>query len=497
MVLGQCFNIVEHTAFEVPQEGVMEFRRIHWNEGMFLRPQHFQAADSLVAKELSLLGNTISHFGWGFKKLKIEEKALENYRFVVSSFLARMPDGTVVMGPEDGPIPIIDLKKPFENASKLTIFLAVPQNSPSSSSSKSPPKWNVEEREILDENTGTNPETIQVRSLNFRFMLDTEDTVGYLKIPIATLEKSSSAQGYPCLSNVMIPPLISSEVWPFLKNEILALIYDRICRKLELLANQLPSVGLTSTETGRFAFLQLQALGEAKTTLFSILYTPDIHPFMLYVEFCRIIGKIGFFAPSRVPPEPPVYYHENLGETFLKLRIIIEELLNLVVEPEYKERSFVGAGLRMQVSLDPSWVEKGWHMFIGVQGSVPVDQISQILTKPGFLDMKIASSDRVDMIFRSGRAGLQCISANKVPRILPSRFAYFQIHADASNEEWSDVCKTLALAFRLNEKKISSPIQDQKIIKIQLGNEEISMSFTLFIVPERVMAILEKNETRI
>lgn len=471
----------------------MQFRKIHWNEGMFLRPQHFQTADLLAANEVSLLGNTLTQFGWGFKKLKIEEQSLENYRFVVTNFLARMPNGTIVMGPEDGPIPILDLKKAFENSTKLTIYLAVPQDSSSSAlTSKSPPKWNVEERELLDENTGTNPETIQVCTLNFRFLLETDDSIGYTKIPIANLEKSSSGQGYPCISAGTIPPLISADIWPYLKTDILTLIYDRICRKLDLLSIQLPSVGLTSTETGRFAFLQLQALGEAKTALFPFVNTKDIHPFVLYLEFCRIIGKIGFFAPGRTPPEPPLYDHENLGKTFLRIRIILEDLLNLVVEPEYKERSFAGAGLRMQVALDPSWVEKGWHMFIGVQGSVPIDQLTQILTKPGFLDMKIASSDRVDMIFRSGRAGLLCISANKVPRILPSKYAYFQIQADSSNEEWSDVCKTLALAFRLNEKKISGPIQDQKILKIQFGTEEISMSFTLFVVPDRVMAILEK-----
>ena len=420
----------------------MEFRKIYWNEGMFLRPQHFQTADNLASKEINLLGNTISHFGWGFKVLKIEEKSLENYRFVVSKFLARLPDGTIVKGPEDGAIPVIDLKKHFESFNKATIFLAVPH-----ANSKSFAKWNVQDCELIDENTGLDPEIIKVCSLNYRFMLDTDDMNGYVKIPIVNLEKSNSASGYPCISSLMIPPLLSSDIWPVLKNDILSLIYDRICRKLELVAKQLPTVGLTSTETGRFSFLQLQALGEAKTALFPLVNTLDIHPYILYLEFCRIIGKIGFFAPSRIPPEPPVYDHDELGLTFSRIRVILEDLLNLVVEPEYKERSFVGAGLRMEVVLDPSWVEKGWQMFIGVQGSVPPDQIITILTKPGFLDMKIASSQRVDMIFRTGRAGLQCVSVDKVPRILPSKYAFFQIQADIGNEEWSDICKTLALSL--------------------------------------------------
>jgi hypothetical protein len=50
------------------------------------------------------------------------------------------------------------------------------------------------------------------------------------------------------------------------------------------------------------------------------------------------------------------------------------------------------------------------------------------------------------------------------------------------------------LAFRLNEKRILGPIQDQKVIKIQSGSDEISMDFTLFMVPEKVLAILEKTD---
>jgi type VI secretion system protein ImpJ len=249
-----------------------------------------------------------------------------------------------------------------------------------------------------------------------------------------------------------------------------------------------------ATETGRFTFLQLQALGEVKTILSPLVSSPGLHPFLVYLEFSKIIGKIGFFTPERVPPEIPLYDHDQLGKTFFQIRLIIENILNLLVEPEYKERSFIGAGLRMEVPLESGWVEKGWQMFIGVQGSVSPEQLVFILTQPGFLDLKVASSQRVDMVFRSGRAGLKLLPVLKYPIILPSRFAYFRILVESISEEWVEVCKTLSLAFRLNEKRILGPIQDQKVIKIQSGSDEISMDFTLFMVPEKVLAILEKTD---
>jgi len=472
----------------------MEFRGIHWTEGMFLRPQHFQVADQCYSAELSLLGNTISNFNWGFKELKIELNSLENYRLVVTRIVARMPDGTIVIAPGDGIINVVDLKKAFETNNSVTVFLVIPHISSQRLSEDVPPRWRVESKEITDYNNGVDTETIEVRYLNFKLVLENEDMTGFCKIPLISVEKSSNAPGLPIISERIIPPLIAIDAWPYLKNEILGLIYDRVSRKLDLLSKQLSMVGLMATETGRFTFVQLQALGEAKTILKALVYTPGIHPFNLYMELCRTIGKIGFFTLDRIPPEIPPYDHDKLGATFTKLRIILEDLLNLVVEPEYKERPFTGAGLRMEVSLDPAWVEKGWQMFIGVQGSVSPDQLTQILTKPGFLDMKVASAQRVDMVFRSGRAGLRFISANKVPRILPSRFAFFQIHLEPTNEEWVDVCKTLSLAIRVNENRITSPLQNQKVMKIQLGSETITMNFTLFVVPERVLSVLEKTE---
>jgi len=473
----------------------MQFRSIHWNEGMFLRPQHFQAADRCSFNEHALLVSSLFPYNWGFWDLKISLSALENFRFVVNSIKARMPDGTIVVAPDDGPIPVLDLKKHFENSSKLTVFLAVPQDSLTPSASPdSPPRWRVESREILDENTGTNPEIVEVRYLNFKLALETENLTGFWKIPLVQLEKSSNSSGAPQISNSFIPPLLFFDIWPNLKNDIIDLLFDRVSRKLDVLVRQLPAVGFMSTETGRFTFMQLQALGEVKAILSPLVSSPGLHPFLVYLEFSKIIGKIGFFTPERVPPETPLYDHDQLGITFFKIRLIIESILNLLVEPEYKERPFIGAGLRMEVPLESGWVEKGWQMFIGVQGSVSPEQLVLILTQPGFLDLKVASSQRVDMVFRSGRAGLKLIPVSKYPIILPSSFAYFRILVESTSEEWVEVCKTLSLAFRLNEKRILGPIQDQKVIKIQSGADEISMDFTLFMVPEKVLAILEKTD---
>ena len=162
------------------------------------------------------------------------------------------------------------------------------------------------------------------------------------------------------------------------------------------------------------------------------------------------------------------------------------ESLNIVVEPTYKERAFIGAGLRMQVSLEPTWLESVWQMFIGVQSPLSSEECIRLLTKPGQLDMKIGSSDRVDDIFRLGQAGLKFAYSPRPPRALPSLpgLNYFQVSRESQAEEWQNVQKSLTLAIRLNENRVAGSIQGQRILTVKTGGQNTTLQFTLFVVPQ-------------
>src|SRR5581483_3724424 len=133
-----------------------------------------------------------------------------------------------------------------------------------------------------------------------------------------------------------------------------------------------------------------------------------------------------------------------------------DALLDKMLEPAYKERTFVGAGMRMQVALEPVWTESSWQMFIGVRSPVSAEELIRLLTVPGMLDMKIGSSERVDTIFRLGQAGLRFEHCLRPPRALPSHLGliYFQVNRESTQLEWQNVQKSLTLALRLNENRI-------------------------------------------
>ncbi len=101
----------------------MSTRAVHWYEGMFLRPHHFQAAyrHALALDQQSEKWDL--HFNWGLRAIELDREALANYRFVVRSVKVRLRDGTLVTLPEDGDPPILDLKPALEQGDNLLVYL--------------------------------------------------------------------------------------------------------------------------------------------------------------------------------------------------------------------------------------------------------------------------------------------------------------------------------------------------------------------------------------
>ena len=104
----------------------MTVQAVHWHEGMFLRPQHFQVAQRHLLDVSNRSVKWDQHHNWGLRDIELDLDSLANYRLVVRSLQAQMRDGTTVSVPEDSPLPALDLKGAFGRESSITALLAVP-----------------------------------------------------------------------------------------------------------------------------------------------------------------------------------------------------------------------------------------------------------------------------------------------------------------------------------------------------------------------------------
>ena len=463
---------------------------VHWHEGMFLRPQHFQAANRYQMQQSACSDQWTVHYSWGIRSIDLDGDALANHRLVVRKLEARLRDGTLVSVPEGAVLNEIDLKGAFGQDHALTIYLALPvvqmtRANAGQTEQKQTVRYLVDTMQVEDENTGQNGHPVEIRRLNLKLLLSNQDHGGYEVLPIARITRADRAEAVPQLDTSYIPPLLACDAWSPLAAGVLEQVYDRLGKKVELLGGQAVSRGITFDSQGqgdRLIFEQLRVISEAYSLLAIKAFAQGVHPLTAYLELCRLVGQLSIFGAQRRPPDLPRYDHDDLGGCFWRVKQHIDALLDVVVEPEYKERSFIGAGLRMQVALEPAWLETGCRIYVGVQSTLSPERCEQLLTSG--LDMKIGSSENVDDVFRLGRAGLRFNSVSRPPRALPSQpgLIYFQVDREREAEEWTAVQRSLALAIRLNENLIVSDIQGQRTLTIKVGGQATTMQFTLYVV---------------
>ena len=69
---------------------------VHWSEGLFLRPHHFQALERSWSEQSSASTFASDPCSYGVVSVEIDSTALANRQIQLRSCRARMRDGTIV-----------------------------------------------------------------------------------------------------------------------------------------------------------------------------------------------------------------------------------------------------------------------------------------------------------------------------------------------------------------------------------------------------------------
>jgi type VI secretion system protein ImpJ len=463
---------------------------------MFLRPHHFQTAQR-HALHFAHLDEKWDHpYNWGLRAIDLDHDALANYRFVVRVLKARLRDGTLVSIPEDGKLPEVELRGAFERDNTVTVYLAVPvlnlgRANVAGNGAAEAGRYTLITQDLEDENTGINPQPVQVRLLNIKLLTSAQDHAGYEVLPIARVDRSAGADALPKLDKAYIPPHLACDGWPPMQTEILEPIYNRIGAVQEQLANQVVTrgIGMESEAQGdRLIIEWLRALNEAAGALSVLVYGQGVHPFQAYLEIARLVGQLAIFdAKAPRTPDIPRYDHDDL-QRFYRLKMYLDNLLDKGPKRDYEMRPFEAAGLRMQVTLEPSWLEPVYQMFVGVKSPLSTDECIRLLTGRS-LNIKIANSGRVDQIYTRGERGLIFTPFPNPPRALPSTqgLTYLQVRRDSQPAEWQNVHRELSLAVRFSEQHIEGSLQPgQREVRININGRIIPLQFTLYVLKGEV-----------
>ena len=464
---------------------------VHWSEGLFISPHHFQLSERRLREEISVAQQWHVGYAYGLRKFEVNSDALTNWRVSIDSLQARLCDGTFVRFPEDALLAPVEIpRSAFRSAQdRLMVHLAVPRlqlgrRNADTQSTDASCRYGIDSQEVEDENQVGNSLVVSVRWLNAKLLLGDEELSGYETLPLMRLRLGAVAEAPPEIDPDYIPPILACDAWTFLQERIIGGITDHFGSLADQLARNMLDRGV-AFESGHREDLErifkLHSLNTAIGYLCNLPFVRGIHPLTAYMELCRVVGLISLFLPERRMPQVPLYDHDDLGGCFHAIR----RLLDLDQERQkraYIKRPFIGAGLQMQVRLDREWLTPGWTFYMGVESQLPFNEIDHLLTDR--LDLKVGSSDVVENIYRGGKGGVKARPEAAPPRDFPGAgWTYWKL--DRSSEAWQAVEKTLNLAIRFNEKQVVGGIDGEQTIQIRTDQGKlVGLSFALYAMPQ-------------
>lgn len=464
----------------------MPGRMVHWHEGMFLRPQHFQAAERQSRADLRASEDWFHPFNWGFRSIDLDRDAIANYSAVLRSCEARFRDGTRLVVPGDADLDPVDLKPALTSGNETTLYLAVPtlhrgrSNVEPRPTAEGPRYW-IDTLEFEDENTGADEQPIDVRRVRARLLVSGQDQTGYEVLPLARVVRSTQTESPPQLDLTFVPPLLAIDGWPPLWRRVQALHYQ-VGATIEQLASLVVDRGVTfesQVPGDAETLLKLATLNGVFSHLESIGYLRGLHPLMVYSELCRTAGQLAIFTDARRPPNMPGYDHDALGDAFRTVISYIDLAMKSFPKAPFHKRYFERAGERLEVSLESGWTTADRSLFLGVETELSQADCLELMDR---LDMKLGSGGRVEHYFRQRVQGLKVQPVARPPRALPASagLLYFQIERDAT--AWKDVAETNSLGIRMNMARAA--FQSDRILSLTPPGSErtTNLQFALFVV---------------
>lgn len=472
----------------------MRTRQVRWFEGMLVLPHHFQAADASTHDWLATAQDWLIPHGYGLRQLELQLDALANFEVRVSLLQARLKDGTLVSVPDNAHLDTLDIRAAFQGKSEIYIYLVLPQlnvGKPNAARKNGHPveeRFLIETEEWEERNSGHASRAIETHFLNvnLRAQPTLESPAGFESVPLFRLRRSGQPGAVPEIDPGYIPPLLACTACDGLQQDILLAICAQLGSYIKTQATELRTQGgwnEANLPQVHRAIMQLSAVNTSYPVLLQLVQSRNIHPFTVYQELCRLVGQLSLLRDDWQPPDLPNYNHDDLGHIFSVVKSEIDATFSADGPKAQIHRfPFVGVHDRLEVSLDPEWMQEGSQFFVGIRSNLASDDLDTLIGD-SHLDWKLGTARLISHIYSNGEAGLSLHRVHGRHASLPqlTNVTYFKI--DASGPYWQQLIEAPTLALKVNDRFVQGGFTGKNTINV-IGplDQSHELSLDLFVL---------------
>src|SRR6266704_468004 len=431
--------------------------KIHWQEGLFLQPHHFQRMQKSLEDEIASERRLAWPYPYGVIDARLSRDELENKRIRFDKLRVIMPSGLEVNYPASAELPSLDIAQPFsKGAGTFTISLGVPlwQNSRANtvpvahdSDTRAKLLYRVGEIECHDENTGENPKPVQVRKINSRLMFEHEDTSDMEVLPLLRIVRATGEDvGLPKEDPEYVPPCMVLNGSLVLREMVRDLVSQVEASRKELVV-QVTRGGFSIDTMRNVQFeqvMRLRTLNRFSARLPSIVLAPVVTPFALYLELRELLGELAALHPDRDEFDCAPYDHENPFLCFKELSSKIRSHLRGAVAPSFLKLAFNEVNGALMAALSEEHFTQPNAYFLGIKTKLDPTLLGRYVEDGD--KFKLMPLSRVTRAIR----GIELKEERHPPLELPaaSDLHYFRLDRAASARMWQQVQLEKSAAVR-------------------------------------------------
>jgi type VI secretion system protein ImpJ len=311
--------------------------KVVWQEGMFLRAQHFQQQDRHIARQLQARAAPLRAHPWGLTELSIDRDLLAAGRFALSAASGVMEDGTPISipGATDAPLPL-DLPEGTRNA---VIFLALPLHQDGNhevafeGAGADDPRARYTQKsfEAFDTHSdSTLPAELGIGRLRLRYLIEGSELAGYSCLGLARIVEVQTDRRV-LLDDRYIPPCLRVSASSLLGN-LTAELVGMLGQRAEALAARLGQPGARGV-ADIADFLLLQTVNRWQPLLAHWADAGNLHPESLFAGLVQLAGELATFAAAdKRAGSYPAYRHDDLQSSFTPVVADLRRSLATVLE---------------------------------------------------------------------------------------------------------------------------------------------------------------------
>ena len=313
----------------------MNSHKVIWQEGMLLRPQHFQHNDRYYEHQMKTRTQLLGSYTWGFLNLEIDLQFLNMGKLVISQASGILPDGSLFeLGGNTEPL-ALDVPP---NTGNTPIYLALPLVTGNHIESRRPEqsdvlaRYTAYEAEVADSNAGDDSASqVSCGRPDFKLLLgEQQSDQAYVKLKICDV-LDTTPDGVISLDPDFVPTYIQAHASSYLLS-CLKEVISMLGHRGDTIAERIRSNGkVGGAEVGDFMMLQL--INRTELLLRHYLGLEQVHPEELYRTLLTMLGDLATFSSdSKRPRLDSRYQHSDQGASFRKLMEAIRQVLSMVLE---------------------------------------------------------------------------------------------------------------------------------------------------------------------